>query len=105
MKTSLQNKTFTEHVKPSLAFGILCYSFLMTEFIHSALCAQYYPIEEVLSGKFIMDQFRPDLIQMVLQRLRPDNVRSVRLPFCKAAVIFLTVGSTFSVLSVSIISL
>ncbi|XP_024120451.1 insulin-degrading enzyme [Oryzias melastigma] len=35
----------------------------------------YYPIEEVLSGKFIMDQFRPDLIQMVLQRLRPDNVR------------------------------
>uniref|UniRef100_A0A3B3I270 Insulin-degrading enzyme n=1 Tax=Oryzias latipes TaxID=8090 RepID=A0A3B3I270_ORYLA len=35
----------------------------------------YYPIEEVLSGKFTMDQFRPDLIQTVLQKLTPDNVR------------------------------
>ncbi|XP_036067708.1 insulin-degrading enzyme isoform X2 [Oryzias melastigma] len=34
-----------------------------------------YPLKEVLSGKHISEEFRPDLIQMVLEKLAPENVR------------------------------
>ncbi|XP_073452147.1 insulin-degrading enzyme isoform X1 [Aquarana catesbeiana] len=35
----------------------------------------YYPIEEVLAAEYLLEEFRPDLIQMVLDKLTPDNVR------------------------------
>ncbi|KAM9326665.1 insulin-degrading enzyme [Gastrophryne carolinensis] len=35
----------------------------------------YYPIEEVLAAEYLLEEFRPDLIAMVLDRLRPENVR------------------------------
>lgn len=34
-----------------------------------------YPIEEVLSGAYLFDQYNPDLIQSVLDKLTPDSVR------------------------------
>ncbi|XP_053548914.1 insulin-degrading enzyme [Bombina bombina] len=36
---------------------------------------QYYPLEEVLSAEYLFNEFRPDLIEMVLDNLRPENVR------------------------------
>lgn len=42
------------------------------------LCVfQYYPIEEVLAAEYLLEDFRPDLIEMVLDKLRPEHVRSV----------------------------
>lgn len=38
---------------------------------------QYYPLEEVLAAEYLLEDFRPDLIEMVLDKLRPENVRSV----------------------------
>lgn len=38
---------------------------------------QYYPLEEVLAAEYLLEEFRPDLIQMVLDKLRPEHVRSV----------------------------
>lgn len=38
---------------------------------------QYYPLEEVLAAEYLLEDFRPDLIQMVLDKLRPEHVRSV----------------------------
>ncbi|XP_030424790.1 insulin-degrading enzyme isoform X2 [Gopherus evgoodei] len=35
----------------------------------------YYPIEEVLAAEYLLEEFRPDLIEMVLDKLRPENVR------------------------------
>ncbi|XP_028845325.1 insulin-degrading enzyme isoform X2 [Denticeps clupeoides] len=35
----------------------------------------YYPLEEVLAAEYLLEEFRPDLIEMVLDNLRPDNVR------------------------------
>ncbi|XP_069609891.1 insulin-degrading enzyme isoform X2 [Ranitomeya imitator] len=35
----------------------------------------YYPLEEVLAAEYLLEEFRPDLIQMVLDKLRPENVR------------------------------
>ncbi|XP_063818112.1 insulin-degrading enzyme isoform X1 [Pseudophryne corroboree] len=35
----------------------------------------YYPLEEVLSAEYLLEEFRPDLIKMVLDKLRPENVR------------------------------
>lgn len=39
---------------------------------------QYYPLEEVLAAEYMLEDFRPDLIEMVLDKLRPENVRSVK---------------------------
>ena len=41
------------------------------------LCLQYYPLEEILAAEYLLEDFRPDLIQMVLDKLRPENVRWV----------------------------
>ena len=38
---------------------------------------QYYPLEEVLTAEYLLEEFRPDLIEMVLDKLRPENVRWV----------------------------
>uniref|UniRef100_A0A8C3CB21 Insulin degrading enzyme n=1 Tax=Cairina moschata TaxID=8855 RepID=A0A8C3CB21_CAIMO len=35
----------------------------------------YYPIEEVLAAEYLLEEFRPDLIEMVLDKLRPENIR------------------------------
>ncbi|XP_043912631.1 insulin-degrading enzyme isoform X4 [Protopterus annectens] len=35
----------------------------------------YYPLEEVLAAEYLLEEFRPDLIEMVLHNLRPQNVR------------------------------
>lgn len=43
------------------------------------LCVfQYYPLEEILAAEYLLEDFRPDLIQMVLDKLRPEHVRSVQ---------------------------
>lgn len=36
---------------------------------------QYYPLEEILAAEYMLEDFRPDLIEMVLDKLRPENVR------------------------------
>ena len=44
---------------------------------------QYYPLEEILAAEYLLEDFRPDLIEMVLDKLRPEYVRLVRLVlFC-----------------------
>ncbi|XP_008428221.1 insulin-degrading enzyme isoform X2 [Poecilia reticulata] len=35
----------------------------------------YYPLEEVLAAEYLLEDFRPDLIEMVLDKLQPENVR------------------------------
>nr|XP_043901577.1 insulin-degrading enzyme isoform X4 [Solea senegalensis] len=35
----------------------------------------YYPLEEVLAAEYLLEDFRPDLIEMVLDKLRPEFVR------------------------------
>uniref|UniRef100_UPI00398E990D insulin-degrading enzyme isoform X2 n=1 Tax=Pristiophorus japonicus TaxID=55135 RepID=UPI00398E990D len=35
----------------------------------------YYPIEEVLAAEYLLEEFRADLIQMVLEKLIPETVR------------------------------
>ncbi|XP_072413834.1 insulin-degrading enzyme isoform X1 [Chiloscyllium punctatum] len=35
----------------------------------------YYPIHEVLAAEYLLEEFRADLIQMVLEKLRPESVR------------------------------
>ncbi|XP_068597613.1 insulin-degrading enzyme [Brachionichthys hirsutus] len=35
----------------------------------------YYPLEEVLAAECLLEDFRPDLIEMVLDKLRPEHVR------------------------------
>ncbi|MGH0158734.1 UNVERIFIED_CONTAM: hypothetical protein FKN15_052350 [Acipenser sinensis] len=35
----------------------------------------YYPLEEVLAAEYLLEDFRPDLIEMVLDKLRPENMR------------------------------
>ncbi|XP_037637907.1 insulin-degrading enzyme isoform X1 [Sebastes umbrosus] len=35
----------------------------------------YYPLEEILAAEYLLEDFRPDLIQMVLDKLRPEHVR------------------------------
>uniref|UniRef100_A0AAQ4Q1M2 Insulin-degrading enzyme n=2 Tax=Gasterosteus aculeatus aculeatus TaxID=481459 RepID=A0AAQ4Q1M2_GASAC len=35
----------------------------------------YYPLEEVLAAEYLLEDFRPDLIEMVLDKLRPEHVR------------------------------
>lgn len=42
---------------------------------------QYYPVEEVLAAEYLLEEFRPDLIEMVLDKLRPEHVRSVTFLF------------------------
>ncbi|XP_013766820.1 insulin-degrading enzyme-like [Pundamilia nyererei] len=41
----------------------------------------YYPLEEVLAAEYLLEEFRPDLIEMVLDKLRPEHVRSLYSPF------------------------
>uniref|UniRef100_A0A3Q3GM64 Insulin-degrading enzyme n=1 Tax=Labrus bergylta TaxID=56723 RepID=A0A3Q3GM64_9LABR len=36
----------------------------------------YYPLEEILAAEYLLEDFRPDLIEMVLDKLRPEHVRS-----------------------------
>uniref|UniRef100_A0A3B1IZC7 Insulin-degrading enzyme n=1 Tax=Astyanax mexicanus TaxID=7994 RepID=A0A3B1IZC7_ASTMX len=36
---------------------------------------KYYPLEEILAAEYMLEDFRPDLIEMVLDKLRPENVR------------------------------
>ncbi|KAG9344403.1 hypothetical protein JZ751_011073 [Albula glossodonta] len=35
----------------------------------------YYPLEQVLAAEYLLEDFRPDLIEMVLDKLRPEHVR------------------------------
>ncbi|XP_056465442.1 insulin-degrading enzyme isoform X1 [Gadus chalcogrammus] len=35
----------------------------------------YYPLEDTLAAEYLLDDFRPDLIEMVLDKLRPEHVR------------------------------
>ncbi|XP_034408413.1 insulin-degrading enzyme-like [Cyclopterus lumpus] len=35
----------------------------------------YYPLEEILAAEYLWEEFRPDLIEMVLDKLRPEYVR------------------------------
>ncbi|XP_026869912.2 insulin-degrading enzyme isoform X4 [Electrophorus electricus] len=35
----------------------------------------YYPLEEILAAEYMLEDFRPDLIEMVLKKLQPENVR------------------------------
>ncbi|XP_059803576.1 insulin-degrading enzyme isoform X1 [Hypanus sabinus] len=35
----------------------------------------YYPIEEVLAAEYLLEEFRADLIEMVLENLTPETVR------------------------------
>lgn len=35
---------------------------------------QHYPMEHALKGPFLMPDYRPDLIEMVLNHLKPDNM-------------------------------
>ncbi|KAJ4948270.1 hypothetical protein JOQ06_019806 [Pogonophryne albipinna] len=35
----------------------------------------YYPLEEILAAEYLLEDFRPDLIEMVLDKLRPKHVR------------------------------
>ncbi|KAK3874449.1 hypothetical protein Pcinc_020613 [Petrolisthes cinctipes] len=35
----------------------------------------YYPLEEVLCGGYLLSEYKPDLIEMVLRHLTPDNIR------------------------------
>ncbi|XP_029496768.1 insulin-degrading enzyme-like isoform X2 [Oncorhynchus nerka] len=35
----------------------------------------YYPLEEILAAEYLLEDFRPDLIDMVLDKLRPEYVR------------------------------
>uniref|UniRef100_A0A8D0AT95 Insulin-degrading enzyme n=1 Tax=Sander lucioperca TaxID=283035 RepID=A0A8D0AT95_SANLU len=35
----------------------------------------YYPLEEILAAEYLLEDFRPDLIEMVLDKLRPEHVR------------------------------
>uniref|UniRef100_A0A3Q3AY03 Insulin-degrading enzyme n=1 Tax=Kryptolebias marmoratus TaxID=37003 RepID=A0A3Q3AY03_KRYMA len=37
----------------------------------------YYPLDEVLAAEYLLEDFRPDLIEMVLDKLRPENVVAV----------------------------
>ena len=39
----------------------------------------YYPLNAVLTAEYLLEEFRPDLIDMVLDKLRPDNVRVARV--------------------------
>ncbi|GLH05411.1 SFRICE_018075 [Gryllus bimaculatus] len=43
----------------------------------TAVNLQLYPLEEVLSGPYITTEWRPDLIEMVLSYLTPQNVRQM----------------------------
>ncbi|TNM99655.1 hypothetical protein fugu_012688 [Takifugu bimaculatus] len=36
---------------------------------------KYYPLKEVLAAEYLLEDFRPDLIEMVLDKLRPEYVR------------------------------
>ncbi|XP_077468560.1 insulin-degrading enzyme isoform X3 [Stigmatopora argus] len=37
----------------------------------------YFPLNEVLAAEYLLEDFRPDLIEMVLDKLRPEYVRVV----------------------------
>lgn len=41
----------------------------------TASCLHDYPIEEVLSGPYLIEDYRPELIEMVLSKLTPDAVQ------------------------------
>lgn len=45
-----------------------------------ACLLQYYPLKEVLAAEYLLEDFRPDLIEMVLDKLRPEYVRLVLEP-------------------------
>ena len=36
---------------------------------------QEYELKEVLCGAFILEEYRPDLYNMVLDKLTPDTIR------------------------------
>lgn len=36
---------------------------------------QYYPIEEVISGDYTFKEWKPELIESILDILTPDNIR------------------------------
>lgn len=40
----------------------------------SARILHYYHLEVVLTAEYLLEEFRPDLIEMVLDQLRPENV-------------------------------
>lgn len=37
----------------------------------------YYPLEETLTGPYFLTEWRPELIELVLDYLKPSNVRLV----------------------------
>lgn len=61
---------------------------------------QYYPLTEVLAAEYLLEDFRPDLIDMVLDKLRPEYVRSVQahhtvFPQSNAMVMFILLCPPF----------
>jgi insulysin len=40
-------------------------------------CLRHYPIEDVLTGSTLIEEFRPDLIKFVLDVLTPENLRVI----------------------------
>lgn len=55
------------------------FSGLRDRFLLYLLCLlQYYPLKEVLAAEYLLEDFRPDLIEMVLDKLRPELVRLVQ---------------------------
>jgi hypothetical protein len=43
---------------------------------------QKYSLPEVLSGPFLMSDFEPTLITMILDKLQPDRMRFVLFKYC-----------------------
>ena len=38
---------------------------------------RYFPIEEVISGDYVFEEWRPDLIESLMSLLTPQNIRLV----------------------------
>uniref|UniRef100_A0AAX7U6Y9 Insulin-degrading enzyme n=1 Tax=Astatotilapia calliptera TaxID=8154 RepID=A0AAX7U6Y9_ASTCA len=51
--------------------------FHMFQYIQKLRLLQHYPLEEVLSAEYFLEDFKPDLIEMVLDKLRPEHVRVI----------------------------
>lgn len=47
---------------------------LVSNIVHSMLV---YPLSEVLSANYLLTEWRPDLIEQVLEKLHPNNSRII----------------------------
>lgn len=50
-------------------------SYLSIEYLVWYVFGQYYPMQEVLFAPYCMDDYRPELIDMILSLLVPENIR------------------------------